>query len=116
MRFLRVLMFVFRMLFGIIFILSGFFKLTDPVGTGLIVDEYLRILHLGFLDFGSVAFGMVLSVTEFLIGIAILMCVRMRVGGCSRTGDDAVLYGSDFLPWRSGAGSRSAGVSARPYT
>ncbi len=79
MRFLRVLMFVFRMLFGIIFVLSGFFKLTDPVGTGLIVDEYLRTLHLGFLDFGSVAFGMVLSVTEFLIGIAILMCVRMRV-------------------------------------
>ena len=79
MRLLRILMFLFRLVFGVTFVLSGFFKLTDPVGTGLIVDEYLRVLHLSFLDFGAVAFGMVLSLTEFLIGIAILMCVRMRV-------------------------------------
>ena len=78
MRFLRVLMFLFRLVFGITFILSGFFKLTDPVGTGLIVDEYLRVLHLTFLDFGAVPFGMVLSLTEFITGIAILMCVRMK--------------------------------------
>lgn len=79
MRLLRILMFLFRLVFGVTFVLSGFFKLTDPVGTGLIVDEYLRVLHLSFLDFGAVAFGMVLSLTEFLIGIAVLMCVRMRV-------------------------------------
>lgn len=78
MRFLRVLMFLFRLVFGITFILSGFFKLTDPVGTGLIVDEYLRVLRLTFLDFGAVPFGMVLSLTEFITGIAILMCVRMK--------------------------------------
>lgn len=79
MRFLRVLMFLLRLVFGVTFILSGFFKLTDPVGTGLIVEEYLNALHMGFLRFGAVPFGMVLSMTEFLIGIAVLMCVRMRV-------------------------------------
>ena len=41
MRALRVLMFLLRLIFGVTFILSGFFKLTDPVGTGLIVEEYL---------------------------------------------------------------------------
>ncbi|HIZ87174.1 MAG TPA: DoxX family protein [Candidatus Coprenecus pullistercoris] len=78
MRFLRVLMFLLRLVFGVTFILSGFFKLTDPVGTGLIVEEYLRTMHLGFLSFGSVPFGMALSLLEFLIGIAVFMCVRMR--------------------------------------
>ena len=79
MRFLRVLMFLLRLIFGVTFILSGFFKLTDPVGTGLIVEEYLRTMHMGFLTFGSVPFGMALSLLEFLIGIAVIMCVRMRV-------------------------------------
>lgn len=79
MRFIRTLMFVLRLIFGVTFILSGFFKLTDPVGTGLIVEEYLNALHMGFLRFGAVPFGMALSLTEFLIGIAVLMCVRMRV-------------------------------------
>ena len=78
MRLLRILMFLFRLVFGVTFILSGFFKLTDPVGTGLIVDEYLRVLHLSFLDPVAVPLGMVLSLTEFMIGIAVLMCVRMK--------------------------------------
>lgn len=78
MRFLRVLMFLLRLVFGVTYILSGFFKLTDPVGTGLIVEEYLNTLHLGFLRFGAVPFGTVLSMCEFLTGIAVLMCVRMR--------------------------------------
>ena len=71
-------MFLLRLIFGVTFILSGFFKLTDPVGTGLIVEEYLRTMHMGFLTFGSVPFGMALSLLEFLIGIAVIMCVRMR--------------------------------------
>ena len=50
MRALRVLMFLLRLIFGVTFILSGFFKLTDPVGTGLIVEEYLRTMHMGFLS------------------------------------------------------------------
>ncbi len=78
MRLLRVLMFVLRLVFGLTFILSGFFKLTDPVGTGLIVEEYMGALHIDFLRQGAVPLGMLLSLTEFIIGIAVLMCVRMR--------------------------------------
>ncbi|HIZ85286.1 MAG TPA: DoxX family protein [Candidatus Coprenecus stercoravium] len=78
MRFLRVLMFLLRFIFGLTFILSGFFKLTDPVGTGLIVEEYFNTLHVGFLRPMAVPFGMMLSLIEFMIGIAVLMCVRMR--------------------------------------
>ena len=68
MRLLRILMFLFRLVFGVTFILSGFFKLTDPVGTGLIVAEYLRVLHLSFLDPVAVLGWMGLLVSGFLLG------------------------------------------------
>ncbi len=76
---MRALMFVFRIIFGVTFILSGFFKVIDPVGTGLIVEEYLNIMHLGFLRFGDVALGIVLSITELVVGIAVVLGVRMKV-------------------------------------
>ena len=36
---------------GFIFYLSGIIKLLDPVGAGLVMDEYYNFLHLGFLGF-----------------------------------------------------------------
>lgn len=69
-----------RLILGIVFIMSGFFKLTDPVGTSLIVEEYLNVMHIGFLRFGAVPFGMLLSLFELLIGISVLTCVRIRIG------------------------------------
>ncbi len=76
---MRALIFILRLLFGITFVLSGFFKVVDPVGTGLIVEEYLNALHLGFLRFTALPFGIVLSITELVIGISMLMGVRMKV-------------------------------------
>ncbi len=76
---MRALLFIFRMIFGVTFILSGFFKVIDPVGTGLIVEEYLSILHLRFLRFIDIPLGIILSVTELVVGIAMVMGVRMRI-------------------------------------
>ena len=42
MRFLRGLC---RVIFALTFIVSGALKLLDPVGTGLIVKEYLDFMH-----------------------------------------------------------------------
>lgn len=75
---MRLLLFIPRFIFGIVFILSGFFKLADPVGTGLIVNEYLNVMHLGFLSFGAVYFGMFLSLCEFVVGIAVFMKLRIK--------------------------------------
>ena len=36
-------------LVGIVFLVSGLLKLADPVGTMLIVTEYCKFLHIGFL-------------------------------------------------------------------
>jgi hypothetical protein len=32
-------------LIGLVFLVSGLLKLLDPVGTGLIVTEYLKVFH-----------------------------------------------------------------------
>jgi len=67
-----------RLIFGLTFILSGFLKLTDPIGTGLIIKEYLAVFHIGFLDPAAIGLGIALSTVEFIIGISILLGLRMR--------------------------------------
>ena len=75
MRFLRGLA---RIIFSLTFILSGFLKLTDPVGTGLIVQEYFSFMHLGFLAPAAIWVGVALSTIEFTIGISVLIGLQMR--------------------------------------
>ncbi len=75
---MRALVSLLRFCFGITYILSGFFKVVDPVGTGLIVEEYFNAFHLGFLRFAALPFGVLLSVTELVTGIAVMVGVRMK--------------------------------------
>ena len=76
MRFLRGLC---RVLFALTFIVSGALKLLDPVGTGLIVKEYLDFMQLGGLEPAAVALGIALATVEFTLGICILSGLRFRV-------------------------------------
>lgn len=75
MRFLRGLA---RIIFSLTFIVSGILKLIDPLGTGLIVQDYLSFMHLGFLSPASTALGIALATIEFIIGITILIGLQMR--------------------------------------
>ena len=59
-------------LLGLVFFVSGMLKLMDPTGTGLIVEEYLKFFHLGWITFGTKAFGVFLSLVESLTGAALL--------------------------------------------
>lgn len=68
-----------RIVIGLTFIFSGFVKLVDPVGTGLVISEYLRALHLSFLDFSSIYMGIGLSVIEFVVGISIFLRLRIKI-------------------------------------
>ncbi len=78
MGFLRVLMFLLRLIFGMTYLLSGYFKLVDPAGTQLVIMEYLTSFHLESLEFISAPLSIIIPATEFVIGIAILMCLRMK--------------------------------------
>ena len=66
-------------LIGLVFLVSGLLKLLDPVGTGLIVSEYFKFFHLGFLQGTAKAFGMVLSLVEAITGAALISGVYRRL-------------------------------------
>lgn len=68
-----------RFAFGILFVLSGFLKAIDPVGTALKFKEYFGAFHLDFLDFLAAPSGIVLTTAEFLVGVAILKGLRIQL-------------------------------------
>ena len=76
---MRFILGVFRIAFALTFILSGALKLLDPVGTGLIVKEYLGFMHLDALEPAANSLGIALAVTEFTVGICVLSGLRIRI-------------------------------------
>ncbi|MBO6247623.1 MAG: hypothetical protein J6N54_02285 [Bacteroidales bacterium] len=57
---------------GLVFLLAGIFKLLDPTGAGLVVEEYYRFLHLGFLLPTAKVMAVCLALLEALLGAAMI--------------------------------------------
>jgi len=66
-------------LIGLVFLASGLLKLLDPVGTGLIVSEYFKFFHVGFLQGAAKGVGIVLSLLEAITGAALVSGVYRRL-------------------------------------
>lgn len=66
---------------GFVFFLAGIFKLMDPVGSALVVEEYLGFFHLGFLKFNAYFLGFVSSFLETILGIALITGVWRKLTG-----------------------------------
>lgn len=66
-------------LVGIVFLVSGLLKMTDPVGTMLIVTEYCKFLHIGFLQPAAKLIGIALSFIECIIGVGLVTGVHRRL-------------------------------------
>jgi len=66
-------------LIGVVFFLSGIFKLMDPVGAGLVVGEYFNFFHVGFLKGASLPVAVILSFVEALTGIALITGVYRKL-------------------------------------
>ncbi len=64
---------------GFVFFISGILKLLDPVGAGLVMDEYFDFLHLSFLGFASKALGTAFALAETAIGTALITGVWRKV-------------------------------------
>lgn len=69
-------------LVGVVFFLSGVLKLMDPAGTGLIMEEYFKFLHLGFLTFAAKVSGVVFAFIETMSGVALITGVWRRFTAC----------------------------------
>lgn len=64
---------------GLVFLVSGILKVSDPVGTGLIVAEYFKFLRLAFLVPLARAVGVAFSVAECAVGIGLVTGVMRRL-------------------------------------
>ncbi len=81
-----------RILLGLVFIFSGFVKGIDPMGSAIKFSEYFETFHLTWLTSFSLTLSIVQSTAEFLIGVALLIGLRMKV-----TAWAALLFMSFFL-------------------
>lgn len=68
-----------RFIVGVTFIFSGFSKIIDPVGAGLIVGEYFKIVGIESYSHLFQLFGATLSGVELLLGISLLLGLRMKI-------------------------------------
>ena len=70
-----------RLLLAVVFILSGFVKAVDPLGTQYKIEDYLIAWNLhGILpSFATLAASGLLAATEFCIGIFLLFAIRRRL-------------------------------------
>ena len=78
---MRVVRRISAVLLGFVFFLSGILKVMDPVGARLVVEEYLKFLHLGFLSGLSGVTSSGMALLEALLGAALITGVWRKVTG-----------------------------------
>lgn len=70
-------------LLGAVFLLGGLFKLADPVGAGLVMEEYLKFFHLGFFLPASLSLAVLFALAEAFTGAALLQGVLARTAAAA---------------------------------
>lgn len=70
-----------RLLLALVFILSGFVKAVDPLGTQYKIADYLAAMHLQewVPDFLTLAASVLLSTVEFCVGVFLLFAIQRRL-------------------------------------
>ena len=70
-----------RLVLAVVFILSGFVKAVDPLGTQYKIDDYLEAMHIGGLlpDFATLGASVLQSAVEFCLGIFLLFAIQRRL-------------------------------------
>lgn len=76
---MRVIRRISAVIIGFVFFIAGVLKLMDPVGAGLVVDEYLKFFHLNFLHFAWEFIACALALIETIIGAALITGVWRKI-------------------------------------
>ena len=76
---MRVIRRLSAILIGFVFFLAGVLKLMDPVGSALVVEEYLKFLHLNFLSALAGLIGVGMALLETLLGAALITGVWRKI-------------------------------------
>ncbi len=77
----RLIVNICRVVLGATFVLSGYVKAVDPLGTQYKLQDYLDALSLGAVvpDMLTLSASVALAAVEFTMGIAILFAIRRRL-------------------------------------
>ncbi len=75
----RWLFFASRIVIGIVFIYSGFVKVIDPLGTTYKLNDYFAVFGTDWASKMSFILAVVQNIAEFLIGVAILLNLKMKL-------------------------------------
>ncbi len=70
------LIWVARILVGLLFIFSGLIKINDPLGFSYKLEEYFEVFHITFLNGFALSLSIILCSLEIILGFALLIGVR----------------------------------------
>ena len=68
-------------LLGLVLLVAGLLKIMDPVGAGLVMEDYYYFLHLDFFAPAAKIVGVVFALLEALLGAALLSGVWPKITG-----------------------------------
>lgn len=64
---------------GLVLLCGGLVKIQDPVGSGLVMEEYFKFLHISFLNPIALAAGLALSLLECTLGLLLMTGLFRKV-------------------------------------
>ena len=70
------LVWIARILVGLLFIFSGLVKINDPLGFSYKLEEYFEVFHISFLNGFALTLSIILCSLEIILGFALLIGVR----------------------------------------
>lgn len=78
---MKILVGVVRIFVGILFIISGFIKLNDPVGFSFKLEEYFSqgVLDLPFFTPYALAISIIVVIVEVMVGVALILGYKRKI-------------------------------------
>ncbi|KPK87919.1 MAG: hypothetical protein AMS27_00775 [Bacteroides sp. SM23_62_1] len=76
---MKVINLISRIIVGAVFVFSGFVKAVDPLGSTYKFSDYFSAFGMAFLNPVALPLAILLSSTEFLVGISLLFGYRYRL-------------------------------------
>lgn len=77
----RIIGWVLRILFGAVFLFSGFVKAIDPLGSTYKITDYLTAMGLEQLSILALVAAIALSAVELAIGLSMLTGIKVKLSG-----------------------------------
>lgn len=74
---MRFLLWLSRIVFGAVFIFSGFVKAIDPLGSAYKFQDYFMAFGVEWMSFTALPSAILLSTLEFIIGMGVILGIKM---------------------------------------